>query len=82
MNFGYIIFFAVAFPLGPIIYWAFNILELKGDSYKFLYLSKRPFPRAGNGIGVWTDVMSFLAIVSIITNTGILVFTSNIFNLS
>jgi Calcium-activated chloride channel len=81
MNFGYIIFFCVAFPLGPLIYWVFNILEIKGDAYKFFNLFKRPFPRQAESIGVWSDIISFLSIVGVITNTGLMIFTANIFHL-
>lgn len=81
MNYGYIIFFAVAFPLGPLIYWLFNILELRSDSYKFLNLCKRPFPEEASDIGVWSDVMRFLSIVAVITNTGLMIFTQNLFKL-
>ena len=81
MNFGYIIFFCVAFPLGPIIYWIFNILEIKGDAYKFFNLCKRPFPRQAENIGVWADIMSLLSVVGVITNTALMIFTANIFNL-
>ena len=82
MNFGYIIFFCVAFPLGPAIYWLFNVLEIKGDAYKFFTLCKRPFPREAENIGVWDDVLKFLSIVGVITNTALMIFTANIFELS
>lgn len=81
MNYGYIIFFAVAFPLGPLIYWLYNILEMRADSYKFLNLSKRPSPQAASDIGVWSDVMNFLSMTAVITNVGIVVFTANVFDL-
>lgn len=81
MNYGYIIFFAVAFPLGPVIYWLYNILEMKADAYKFLHLSKRPTPESASDIGVWTDVMNFLSLTAVITNVGIIVFTANVFDL-
>jgi len=79
MNYGYIIFFCVAFPLGPFIYWLYNILELRSDSYKFLTLSKRPFPQEASDIGVWSDVMKFLSFVAVITNIGLMIFTKNLF---
>ena len=82
MNFGYIIFFAVAFPLGPIIYWAFNILEVRADSYKFLTLFKRPYPMEASNIGVWKEVMNFLALFAVVTNIGLMIFTENILHVS
>lgn len=82
MNHGYIIFFCVAFPLGPLIYWIYNLVELRADAFKFLYLCKRPFPESAAGIGVWTDVMNALAVVGVISNIGLMVFTENILNLS
>lgn len=81
MNLGYIIFFCVAFPLGPAIYWLFNVLEIKGDAYKFFTLCKRPFPREAENIGVWDDILKFLSIVGVITNTALMIFTANIFDL-
>jgi hypothetical protein len=81
MNLGYIIFFCVAFPLGPIIYWVFNVLEIKGDAFKFFTLFKRPFPRQAENIGVWEDVIHFLSIVGVVTNTALMIFTANIFDL-
>lgn len=82
MNHGYIVFFCVAFPLGPLIYWVYNLAELKADGYKFLYLCKRPFPERAGGIGVWNDVMNALAVVGVICNIGLMVFTKNLFGLS
>lgn len=82
MNHGYIVFFCVAFPLGPLIYWVYNLAELKADGYKFLYLCKRPFPERAAGIGMWNAVMNALAVVGVISNIGLMVFTKNIFDLS
>lgn len=80
MNYGYIMFFSVAFPLGPLIYWLYNILVLKANSYKIINFSKRPMPEQSGGIGIWSDVLKFLSFIGIITNTALLVFTENAFN--
>lgn len=81
LNYGYTLFFCVAFPLGPAIYWFYNWLELYTDAFKFFRLSKRPFPRRANNIGAWDDIMHFLSVVAIVTNVGMVFFTANLFNL-
>mmetsp|Transcript_23406 Transcript_23406/g.41527 ORF Transcript_23406/g.41527 Transcript_23406/m.41527 type:complete len:633 (-) Transcript_23406:166-2064(-) len=81
LNYGYTIFFCVAFPLGPAIYWFYNWLEIYTDSFKFFRLSKRPFPRKAQNIGSWDDIMHFLSVVAIVTNTALIFFTANLFNL-
>jgi hypothetical protein len=78
VNFGYISLFCVAFPLGPLIYWLSNIIEIKVDSYKFLTFSKRPFPEKANNIGIWEDILRFVTLMSVITNICLIVFNNTL----
>jgi hypothetical protein len=81
LNYGYTLFFCVAFPLGPAIYWGYNWLEQVTDIYKFFSLCKRPFPRKARNIGAWNDIMHFMSLVAIVTNLGLIFFTANLFGL-
>jgi len=74
INFGYITLFCVAFPLGPLVYWLSNLVEIKVDSYKFLNFSKRPFPERAENIGIWEFILKFITTASIFTNVALVVF--------
>lgn len=49
------------------------------DAYKMLKLSKRPYPRRVDDIGTWLPLLQFLAIISLITNAGIMVRYTEVF---
>ena len=61
MQFGYVVMFAIAFPLGPVFALLNNVvgkllmtltsLEIQVDKYKITHLVRRPRPRGGNSIG-------------------------------
>lgn len=80
MNFGYIAFFCVAFPLGPLIYYLCNLMEVYVDAYKFIKISKRPVPKRVDDIGTWLDLLKFLTLISLITNAGIMVRYAELFS--
>ncbi|CAG9323027.1 unnamed protein product [Blepharisma stoltei] len=80
MNYGFIVLFCIAFPLGPLIFWLYNVALLKLNSYKIIYYSKRPMPEVSGGIGIWNDIIKFLSYAGLITNIGLLVLRDNIFN--
>lgn len=78
INFGYITLFCVAFPLGPLVYWLSNLVEIKVDAYKFLNFSKRPFPDRAENIGIWEFILKFITTASIFTNVALVVFHNSI----
>jgi Calcium-activated chloride channel len=50
-QFGFVVFFFVAFPYAPLLAWLNNYLEVRIDAIKVLTLMQRPAPRLMNGIG-------------------------------
>jgi hypothetical protein len=80
IQFGFIILFAFAFPLVPIMAWVTNHLEIQVDKIKLMYLSKRPDCQGALDIGSWYTILETLSFISIFTNSGILIFTSNTYN--
>ena len=53
IQFGYVVLFAAAFPLGPLFCVLNNIVEIKLDAHKILCTTARPIPRGADSIGAW-----------------------------
>ena len=79
LQFGHITIFAIAFPLSPLLVFINNILQIEVNKRQILDFSKRPNPRKSADIGKWFDILEIISILSIFSNVGILVFTSNNF---
>jgi hypothetical protein len=70
-QFGFVVFFFVAFPFAPALAWLNNYLEVRIDAIKVMTLMQRPLPRLMTGIGGYTDVFSFMSNMAIVINLGI-----------
>ena len=57
LQFGFITFFAVAFPLGPIIALVLNVIEIKARIWLHCHVLRRPFVKKTKttGIGFWYE---------------------------
>ena len=77
LQFGFITLFASSFPLMSMIGWINNIFEIVVDKRKFLYYQKRPIPKSAVDIGNWYIILESISYLAIFCSTGILVFTSN-----
>ncbi|XP_022715088.1 anoctamin-like protein At1g73020 [Durio zibethinus] len=73
LQFGMIMMFACAFPLAFTFSALNNIAEIKTDALKLLAMLKRPVPRAAATIGAWLNIFQFLILMSICTNSALLV---------
>ncbi|OMO70883.1 Anoctamin/TMEM 16 [Corchorus capsularis] len=73
LQFGMIMMFACAFPLAFAFCALNNIAEIKTDALKLLAMLKRPVPRAAATIGAWLNIFQFLILMSICTNSALLV---------
>ena len=81
-NYGYVVLFSSAYPLLPFLALLQNFIEIKIDAWRLCHQFQRPMPKAANSIGIWIDIFRFLTILGAFTNTGILVFTTDIFDSS
>jgi anoctamin-10 len=77
IQYGFIVLFAIAFPLIPVICWFSNMFEMQVDKVKLLYLSKRPNPQGAFDIGNWFYILELMSFLAIFSNAGLLIFTSN-----
>ena len=73
---GYIIIFAIIFPVMPLLGIINNYFEIRIDFFNLLN-SKRPHPTASNGIGIWKNVMSVINTIAIFSNFGLLAFRTD-----
>ncbi|KAL5757634.1 hypothetical protein ACOSP7_020245 [Xanthoceras sorbifolium] len=73
LQFGMIMMFACAFPLAFVFATVNNIMEIRTDALKLLTMLKRPVPRASTTIGAWSNIFQFLIVMSICTNSALLV---------
>jgi len=74
------VMFGAAFAPTPFVTLLVNFLQLKVDGYKVLALMRRPTPVACSGIGVWLDVGNSLTRLGVVTHSGMIVFTMNLFD--
>lgn len=73
LQFGMIMMFACAFPLAFAFSALNNIAEMRTDALKLLAMLRRPVPRAAATIGAWLNIFQFLILMSICTNSALLV---------
>lgn len=53
IQFGYLTLFASALPLAPLVGLVACLLEAKSDTFKFLFLKRRPRMKGIEDIGTW-----------------------------
>ena len=79
--YGYVILFGSSFAFTPFLFLVLVAVEIRVDAWKLCNLTQRPYPEATNSIGAWLSIIQIMSIVGAITNVGIIVFTTNAFDL-
>ncbi|XP_067933068.1 anoctamin-7-like [Watersipora subatra] len=77
IQYGFLVLFAPAMPLGPIIVILFNTLDRVVDSKRLLWMNRRPVATIAQNIGMWQNILEFLNIAAVITNGFLIAFTSD-----
>ena len=80
IQFGYVTFFSMAFPLAPLCALLNNVIEIRTDAYKLCHNTQRPVARKASGIGVWFKVLEFMSLIAVLTNLAHIGFTSDQFS--
>lgn len=75
--YGYTAMFGLAFPLVALVCLINCLIERKSDVYKIFQLSQRMHASNSPDIGGWLSILKFLSIMSIITNSALIMFTGN-----
>jgi anoctamin-8 len=74
IQFGYVVLFASAFPIGALCAFLNNVIEIRSDAFKLCVTCRRPF--AGErvkDIGHWLQAINALVYLSILVNCALLV---------
>lgn len=78
LQFGYASLFVTAFPLVPLLALIGNWFENRVDAMKILWLSRRPEAKPAEDIGTWQMIFATLATVSVVTNAGVMCFSTSV----
>lgn len=101
VQFGYVTLFVAACPIAPLLAFLSNIIEMRSDGNKLLFMMKwdnfrfafihsftlfahnrRTIPVGAQDIGTWLSILQLTAMISVITNAGILCYTTEIISFS
>ena len=72
LQYGHVFLFAAVYPLSAAIALLNNLTEMFADKYKLCQLSRKPRPSAVRDIGGWYLAFRLTAIVSIVSNCGLI----------
>jgi len=77
IQYGFATMFVVAFPIAPLFALINNVVEIRLDAKKYTEMFKRPIPINCMSIGIWFEVLDYMASIAIITNAFVIAFTSD-----
>lgn len=80
IEFGYVVMFATALPALPAFLLIEIVFEVRVDAWKMCNQMKRADPHRSEDIGVFKDIIVFIAYMGAINNAGIIVFPSGLFD--
>ncbi|PAA80633.1 hypothetical protein BOX15_Mlig004871g1 [Macrostomum lignano] len=77
LQFGFATIFVAAFPLAPLFALLNNILALRIIAKRLIEDTRRPLSLQFQGIGMWSNLLDVIAVVSVISNGFLIAFTSD-----
>jgi len=79
MQFGYVSLFASVAPWLIVFAACINGLDMRADARKMLYLTRRMPDEEARGIGIWYSIFEVIVFASILNNSFMIAFTSDLF---
>ncbi|XP_058925426.2 anoctamin-9 [Kogia breviceps] len=76
IQYGFTTIFVAAFPLAPLLALFSNLVEIRLDAIKMVWLQRRLVPRKAKDIGTWLQVLEIIGVLAVITNGMVIAFTS------
>ncbi|XP_006893399.1 PREDICTED: anoctamin-9 [Elephantulus edwardii] len=76
MQYGFTTIFVAAFPLAPLLALFSNVVEIRLDAIKMVWLQQRLVPRKAKDIGTWLQVLETIGVLAVIVNGLVIAFTS------
>lgn len=75
IQFGYMMLFVVALPIGAFASAIFNIIKFKMSAYKLLHVYERATPTGCEDIGTWQTIYFLVNVSAVVCNSALVVFT-------
>eukprot|EP01039_Chlorochromonas_danica_P003205 gene3205-3510_t len=82
VQFGFVTLFVSACPIAPLLAYISNYIEIRADGYKLMKFMRRVVPSGAQDIGTWLVILQMTAIISVLTNAGIVCFTMELLTFS
>ncbi|XP_023039178.1 anoctamin-9 isoform X1 [Piliocolobus tephrosceles] len=76
IQYGFTTIFVAAFPLAPLLALFSNLVQIRLDAIKMVWLQRRLVPRKAKDIGTWLQVLETIGVLAVIANGMIIAFTS------
>ncbi|XP_046301733.1 anoctamin-9 isoform X3 [Marmota monax] len=76
IQYGFTTIFVAAFPLAPLLALFSNLVEIRLDAVKMVWLQRRLVPRKAKDIGTWLQVLETIGVLAVIANGMVIAFTS------
>jgi len=80
IQFGFATLFISALPIASFLSLVSNYVKVKMLAWKLCKFYQRPIPIGAQDIGTWLTIFQFIAVVSVITNAGLICFTMTTLN--
>ncbi|XP_018328855.1 anoctamin-8 [Agrilus planipennis] len=69
---GYVILFSSAFPPAALCAMLNNLIEIRSDAFKLVYVCQRPFGQRVSNIGTWHNCMEYMSIIAVLVNCALI----------
>eukprot|EP00761_Pharyngomonas_kirbyi_P013186 gb/GECH01013213.1/.p1 GENE.gb/GECH01013213.1/~~gb/GECH01013213.1/.p1 ORF type:complete len:1195 (+),score=324.88 gb/GECH01013213.1/:1-3585(+) len=76
-QYGFVVLFAAAFPLGALGVIFSNVIEMRTDALKLTKNTQKPIPEGADNIGSWKVVLFAISGIAIISNSALIAFASD-----
>ncbi|EDV20574.1 uncharacterized protein TRIADDRAFT_60984 [Trichoplax adhaerens] len=77
LMYGYLMLFATAFPLAPLLAILIMSVDMRIDCRRLLHYDRRLLANRAQHIGMWMPILNFLNIAGVVSNAFLIAFTSS-----
>merc|ERR1712048_615323 len=71
---AFVMMFSAALPVMAWLAFMCNVVEMKLLAWRMVYVNQRPVPRGQHGVGIWSDIIRLICILSVFCNVALVVF--------
>jgi len=77
LQYGFVVIFAMALPLGSLLAYLNNIIEIHTDAFKMVCVERRNFSQTAKDIGCFAPIFNMITVIGIVSNCAIMVFVND-----